>query len=171
MGLFSSKGDKEAKKAEKERKKESHAIFVGKTLQPIGKIPAGQTVYISLVPEGQVLNIHYDKTDITLPYNRMISFILESESKIIQGGNSGLHALTGGVLFGATGAIVGAASAKNKESKRWIGILTYKDKEGSVKSLSFLHPYVGDTKHYGAAQFEKTVNDICSRMGEEIKEL
>lgn len=176
MGLFHTKADKETKKSERERKKESGAFFYGQALQPIGKIAAGQPVGLTLIPERQVLNIHYDKIDISLPYNRIISFILDSEDKIGGKGNAGLRALAGGALFGATGAIAGAASAKNKASRRWIAVLTYKDKDGNSQSLSFLHmaltkPYDGETKHYGAAQFEKLVNEICARMGENITEL
>ena len=56
------------------------------------------------------------------------------------------------------------------------GILTYKDKEGQIQSLAFLQmaltkPYDGETKHYGASQFEKMVNEIASRNSENITEL
>lgn len=57
-----------------------------------------------------------------------------------------------------------------------MGILTYKDKEGQIQSLAFLQmaltkPYDGETKHYGASQFEKMVNEIASRNSENITEL
>ena len=176
MGLFHSKTDKDAKKAARERKKETSVFFYGQTLQPVGKIAAGQPVGISLNPDIQALNIHHDKTDITLPYNRIISFLLDSDDKLTSSGNAGLRALAGGALFGTVGSVVGAASAKSKTSKRWIAVLTYKDKEGATQSLSFLQmaltkPYDGETKHYGAAKFEKAINEICSRCGEEITEL
>lgn len=176
MGLFHSKADKDAKKEARERKKEAGAFFYGQTLQPIGRIAAGQPVGLTLNPDSQVLNIHHDTTDITLPYARILGFLLDSEDKLAGSGNAGMRALAGGALFGATGAVVGAASAKNKASRRWIAVLTYKDKEGNPQSLRFLQmvltkPYDGETKHYGAAQFEKAVNEIGSRMGEEITEL
>lgn len=169
MGLFKSK-------EEKKIKKEAKVFFLGQTLQPIGRIIAGQTVGLSLEPEKQVLRIHQDKIDITLPYDRIVSFMLEDETKLMNGGNAGLRALAGGALFGATGALIGAASAKNKATKKWVGILTYKDKEGQVQSLAFLQmaltkPYDGETKHYGASQFEKMVNEIASRNSENITEL
>lgn len=169
MGLFKSN-------EEKKIKKEAKVFFLGQTLQPIGRIIAGQTVGLSLEPEKQVLRIHQDKIDITLPYDRIVSFILEDETKLMNGGNAGLRALAGGALFGTTGALIGAASAKNRAARRWVGILTYLDKTGTMKSLAFLQmaltkPYDGDAKHYGAAQFEKTVNEIASRNGENITEL
>jgi len=169
MGLFKSKEEKKAKK-------EANAFFLGQTLQAIGRIPAGKNVGISLEPERQVLKIQYEETAITLPYSRIISFMLEDETKLSDKRNAGLRALAGGALFGVTGAIVGAASAKNKATKKWVGILTYKDKEGQIQSLAFLQmaltkPYDGETKHYGASQFEKMVNEIASRNSENITEL
>ena len=155
MGLFKSKDSKITKK-------ESKVFFLGQTLQSIGKIPVGKNVGISLEPERQVLKIQYEETAITLPYNRIVSFMLEDETKLSDRGNAGLRALAGGALFGVTGAIVGAASAKNKE--------------GQVQNLTFLQmvltkPYDGEAKHYGAGQFEKMVNEIASRNSESVTEL
>ena len=111
-----------------------------------------------------------------MPYERIISFILDSEDNLSSGGHAGARALAGGILFGSAGAVIGAASAKNKSTKRWIGVLSYKDKEGNVKSLDFLQdgfsaPYDGKEKHYGAAQFEATVNNIVTKNSEIITEL
>ena len=159
------------------QKKESKVFFFGQTLQSIGQILEGKEVCLSLSPEDRVLNIRQDKTtNITLPYDRIMSFVLENESTCTNGGNAGLRALAGGALFGTTGALIGAASAKNKTTKRWIGVLTYKDKAGLENSLAFLQtallkPYDGDVKHYGAAQFEKIVNEIASKNRETITEL
>ena len=75
MGLFKSKEEKKAKK-------EANAFFLGQTLQAIGRIPAGKNVGISLEPERQVLKIQYEETAITLPYSRIISFMLEDETKL-----------------------------------------------------------------------------------------
>ena len=172
VALGKSKEDKiikkEEKKREKELKKESKVAFFGKSLQPIGHIPAGATVVLALEPEQKKLIIRYEKAPIALPYERIISFILDSEDRLLSGGNAGARALVGGVIFGSAGAVVGAASAKNKSTKRWIGVLSYKDKKGNIKSLDFLQdgfsaPYDGKEKHYGAAQFEAMVNNIFSK--------
>lgn len=157
-------------------KKESKVAFFGKTLQPIGHIPAGTSVILALEPKQKKLIIRYEKSPIALPYERIISFILDSEDNLLNGGHAGARALAGGILFGAAGAVIGAASAKNKSAKKWIGVLSYKDKEGNVKSLNFLQdgfsaPYDGKEKHYGAAQFEATVNNIIAKNSEVITEL
>ena len=85
MGLFKSKDSKITKK-------ESKVFFLGQTLQSIGKIPVGKNVGISLEPERQVLKIQYEETAITLPYNRIVSFMLEDETKLSDRGNAGLRA-------------------------------------------------------------------------------
>lgn len=175
MGLFKSKEEKESKKEQKNRKKENKVFFYGETLQPIGRILERTSVGLSLNPDKCVLNIHSEEIDITLPYNRITGFILDSEEKFASGANAGLRALAGGILFGTTGALIGAASAKNKALKKWIGVLNYKDKTGEPQSLAFLQmaltkPYDGDTKHWGAAQFEKAVNEIASRNAGDIIE-
>lgn len=169
MGLFKSK-------EEKVLKKEASLAFLGESLQPIGKIPSGKTVGLTLKPAEQVLNIHFDKTDITLPYDRIRGFRLEDETTIAKSGSTIGRALIGGALFGNTGAIVGGMSAKGKTNIKWIGTLSYVDKAGNFQELNFIQwglsgHYEGVTKHYGASQFENKINEIVSRYGEDITEL
>lgn len=176
MGLFKSKEEKIILKAEKEVKKEASVMFIGDTTQTIGKIPSGTTVGLTLKPEDEVLNIHWDKIDITLPYNRIKGFKLEDETTIAKSGSTIGRALVGGALFGKTGAVVGGMSGKGKTNTKWIGTLSYVDKEGNIQELSFIQwgligHYEGSTKHYGAFQFENKVNEIVSRYGEDITEL
>ena len=169
MGLFKSK-------EEKAKKKEASVMFLGETLQAIGKIASGKIVGLSLKPEEQIFNIHHDKIDISLPYDRILGFKLEDEVTLAKSGSTIGRALVGGALFGKTGAVVGGMSAKGKTNVKWIGTLSYKDKEGTVQELGFLQiglsgPYEGATKHYGASQFENMVNEIASRNAEDITEL
>lgn len=177
MGLFKSKEEKEAKKQEKELKKESKASFIGATLQPIGKIPLGATVGLSLKPDLQVLNIHYDKTDITLPYSRIRGFRVEDETTVAKSGSTVGRAFVGGALFGNTGAIVGGMSAKGNTATRWIGTLAYEDKSGILQELGFIQwgmpsgYYTGATKSYHAQQFEQVIRNVAYQSGEDITEL
>ena len=176
MRLFKSKEQKEQHKQEKAMKKEASLSFVGESLQAIGRIPSGQTVGLTLKPDEQVLNIHFDKIDITLPYERMRGFRLENETTLAKSGNTIGRALVGGALFGGTGAMVGGMSAKGKTNTKWIGTLSYVDKEGNPQELSFIQwgltgHYEEATKHYGASLFENKVNEIASRFAEDINEL
>lgn len=171
MGLFSKKTPEE-----KAQKKEKSVMFLGESLQAIGKIPAGKCVGLSLKPTDQVLNLHHDKTDITLPYARLRGFKLEDEVTLAKSGSGIGRAIVGGALFGGTGAIVGQNSKKGKTNVKWIGTLSYEDKEGNLKELSFIQwgmtgHYEGAAKHFAAAQFENTINEIVSRYADDITEL
>jgi len=166
MGLFKTK-------EEKEIKKEASVAFMGETLQAIGKIPSGKVVFLTLKPIEKVLNIHYEKIDITLPYERIRGFKLEDETTLAKSGSTIGRALVGGALFGKTGAVVGGMSAKGNTKTKWIGTLSYVDKEGNLQELAFIQwgltgPYEGETN---ILPFEKKVNEIVSRYSEDISEL
>ena len=171
MGLFSKKTPEE-----KQFKKESSQAFLGESLQAIGKIPAGKCVGLTLKPSDQVLNIHYDKIDITLPYERLRGFRLEDEVTLAKSGSGLGGAIVGGALFGGAGAIVGQNAKKGKTDVKWVATLSYVDKEGNAQALNFIQwgltgYYEGANKHWGAGQFENAINDIVSRYGEDITEL
>ena len=177
MGFFTkSKEEKEQKKQEKQAKIEASTMFMGETMQAIGKIPAGKCVTLSLKPSDQVLNIHYDKTDITLPYERIKGFRIEDEVTLSKSGSGLGGAIVGGVLFGGAGAIVGQNAKKGKTDVKWVGTLSYEDKEGNLQSLSFIQwgftsYYEGVNKNLVATQFESTVNEIISRYNADVTEL
>lgn len=178
MGFFTKKTpeEKEQIKQEKALKYEASLSFLGETLQPIGKIPAGKYINLTLKPSEQVLNIHHDKIDITLPYDRIVSFRLENETTLAKSGSGLGGAIVGGALFGVGGAIVGQNSKKGKTKVKWIGTLSYKDKEGNLQTLDFIQwsgfgYYEGETKHWGASQFENKVNEIAGKYGDDITEL
>lgn len=169
MGLFKSK-------EEKALKKEASVAFMGSSLQPIGKIPSGSLVFLTLKPAEKVLNIHFEKTDITLPYDRIRGFQLESETTLAKNGSTIGRAMVGGALFGNTGAVVGSMSAKGNIKSKWIGILSYIDKEDNPQELRFIQwgvtgPYEDINKHYGMSKFETQVNEIVARYAENITEL
>lgn len=169
MGIFKNK-------KEKDSKKEKYNTFMGETMQPIGKISMGQPVGLTLKSDKEVLNIHHDKIDITLPYNRIRGFKLESETELAKSGSTIGRALVGGALFGSAGAVVGGISAKGRTDTKWIATLSYVDKEGNPQELNFIQwgltsYYEGASKHYGASQFENNVNNIASRYADDITEL
>lgn len=171
MGLFSKKSPEE-----KQYKKEASVSFLGDTLQPIGKIPVNGACGLSLKPDQRVLNIHHNKIDITLPYERIKSFRVENETTLAKSGSGLGGALLGGALFGGAGAIVGQNAKKGKTNIKWIGTLTYEDKEGNLQTLSFIERaltglYEGENKSYSAMTFESVVNRIGSDSSEDITEL
>ena len=171
MGLFSKKTPEE-----KQHKKEASVMFMGDALQPIGKIPVNGSCGLTLKPDQRALNIHHSKIDITLPYERIKSFRVENETTLAKSGSGLGGAIIGGALFGGAGAIVGQNAKKGKTNIKWIGTLTYEDKEGNLQSLSFIERaltglYEGDNKSYSAMNFENVVNRIGSDSSEDITEL
>ncbi len=177
MGLFSKNNEsKEEKKQRNEQKKESSAIFFGESLQPIGKIPINGLCGLTLEPGKRELVIKYNKIEISLTYDRIRGFKVENEVTLAKSGSGLGGAIIGGALFGGVGAVVGQNAKKGKTQARWIGILTYEDKEGNLQSLCFTEysitgPYGGTTKSYAASSFENVVNKIASDVGEDITEL
>lgn len=167
MGLFGKKSPD---------KKEKSVMFMGESLQPIGKIAAGKCVGLTLKPADQVLNIHHDKIDITLPYERLKGFKLEDEITLAKSGSGLGGAIVGGALFGVGGAIVGQNMKKGKTDVKWVATLSYEDKEGNPQTLNFIQwgitgHYEGSVKHWGASQFENAVNEIVARYGDDVTEL
>ena len=176
MGLFKSKEEKEQIKQKKEQKIEANAGFCGDSLQAIGKIPMNGFCNLSLKPAERVLNIHCNKTDVTLPYERIKGFKVEDETTLAKAGSGLGGALVGGVLFGGAGAIVGQNLKKGATKTKWIATLTYEDKEGTLQELYFVERaitglYDGDKKSYLTALFENVVNNIVSKCGDDITEL
>lgn len=171
MGLFSKKTPEE-----KQQKKEASAMFLGDSLQNVGKITINSPCGLSLKPDQRVLNIHSDKTDITLPYERIKSFVVENETTLAKAGSGLGGAIVGGALFGKAGAIVGQNMKKGKTNVKWIGTLTYEDKEGNIQTLSFIERgltglYEGENKSFSASNFESIVNRIASASEEDVTEL
>lgn len=176
MGLFKSKEEKEQIKQKREQKREASTMYLGETLQPIGKIPLNGLCSLTLKPAERVLNIHHAKIDITLPYERLKGFRVEDETTLAKAGSGLGGAIVGGALFGGAGAIVGQNIKKGATKVKWIATLSYEDKEGASQELHFIESgltgrYSGDKKSNLAILFENVVNKIASNCGEDITEL
>ena len=188
MGLFSKKT--EAEKVEKQIKKDKLLLFKGLSLQPIGKIAKGKVFVLSLVPESKIINIHHDKIDITLPYNRIKSFKVENKTTLLKSGSTIARSLVGKAIYGSLRNYLQEekllqemeSTNLNKLSKTllkttfWIGNLTYLDKNSKEKELIFIEYgsseiYVKKDKHPVTSQFEMRLNEIVSEYQEDIKEL
>lgn len=169
MGLF-----------KKKEKKEKKHVFMGRSMQPIGRFAINELLVLTLDPEEKVLKINNtdkkDDTVITLPFERIRGCKIEDEVTMAKGSTSISRALVGGALFGGAGAIIGANSKKGNTKVKWINTLIYEDKQGNIQELGFIqfgYPeyYHGEKKEYGASQFEIAVNRVASNNGEDITEL
>lgn len=131
---------------------------------------------LTLKPAEKVLNIHHEKTDITLPYDRVKGFRVEDEVTLKKAGSGVGGAVLGGALFGGAGAIVGQNLKKGATDVKWIATLFYVDKDGAEQELCFIERgitglYGGNSKSNIATAFECAVNNIASKHGEDITEL
>lgn len=165
--------------------REKTAVFKCETLQSIGAIPLGGDVVLKLNPADQNLIIHYSKkAEITLTYERIVAFRIERHQTSIKNEANEAGQIAGQILstglFGKTGKIVGGLSSgilgREKIQNRWIGTLIYKDKKGELQELNFIQKqnneyYTDKEKDPSANNFERIVNEIACRFGENITEL
>ena len=183
MGLFKSNPNKDLKK---DLSQERKTKYKGTNLQPIGQIPVGVEVTLSLDPEKEVLCISYRSDTITLPYDRVTGFsvaLVETDKT-----NQILKidvAPTGFDPLGAKKLIAGLASnvASNlipqKKEISAISTLQFIDKKGIDQELRFSNSEETgyginheDAYHdYGAEAFAKVINAMKSRRSEHITEL
>lgn len=168
--VLKSSEEKEKIKQAKSDRVEAGTTFTGFTAQPIGSIPVNGKVLLQPDPQNQVLMILHKDISISLAYSKIVSFVLDSESKISSGGSTIGRAVLGGALFGSTGAIVGGMSAGAKVENRWVGQLTYKSGDETTV-LTFLQAYTGKTKEPSALKFEKMINQIGASHAAKITEL
>lgn len=83
------------------------------------------------------VKFYKDKPPINLPLSKITSTGFTS-GEIIKEANAVGRAITGGLLFGSTGAIVGALTAKDKKKKIYYRVINYIS-DGIEKSLIFKH--------------------------------
>lgn len=173
MGIFKSKDEKAAIKAEKEIKAESRMRYTGSALQQIGKIQQGWAVDLTLDPSEQKLHItnKKNKIDITIPYERLKSFKYESETSLAQSGGTIGRALVGGLLFGGAGAVVGGMSGKGNTKTKWYGTLVFINKEGEQQELYFADLFASNNPNAAHSTFANRINKIAVDNSEEISEL
>lgn len=173
MGFFKSKEEKDAIKAEKDRKAESKVIFTGTATQPIGKIQPGWIVDLTLDPDEQRLHIKNKKesADITIPYERLREFHLEDETTLEKSGGTVGRAVVGGLLFGPAGAVVGGMSGKGKTKTRWFGTLVFENKDGDTEELIFVEFLSFKGGNPASVQFKTRVNAIAASNRPDITEL
>ena len=191
MGLFKRDPMKEMKK---DLAQERKARYTGTSVQGIGQIPSEVQVSLSLDPDREVLVILYKHKEITLPYDRIISFTVEYTSvdktnKIVKGAQdflenadvrpSGFDPL--GIKKLATGLAGNVASKLIPKNQMIcaISVLSYLDKNGERQQLQFSNSMetgygINNDNSFVDAQaleFAKAVKTMKSRYEENITEL
>lgn len=182
MGLFKSKHERELAR---DIAKEKSVSFEGKALQHIGKIPRGSEIRMTLKPKDMLLNIRFEKMDVTLPYDRIAEFTLERESAEVTSvtTNVAKTVLQSGLLGrGIVGKVGSIASNFIPHTNQMVTIasLVYIDKFGEEQTLRFerqrrfehgaFDDYEDSDKE--ADDFENAMRRIIARVhGDDINEL
>lgn len=201
MGLFGSKEDKAKAKEEKMLRKdlarEKKERFEGTNMQPIGQIPSGVDVLLSLSPENETLIISYKAIKITLPYFRIVSFtnsvvVTDKTNNILKGAQNYLEQAetkdTGLDLLGTKKLVAGLAGnvasslIPHNLNVETVSTLTFIDKNGEQQELKFSNSAetgyalsneeaIERFQDQRAVSFSEMIRIIASRYAENITEL
>ena len=129
-----------------------------KMLEPVGSIKEGNMVEVALYPDH--LEISYvGIAPISLSFSKITDVYYGIETEMVNKPKSVIgRAVTGGLLFGGVGAIVGAVSGtgeKQKKVYRTLFVVSYTS-NGEEKFLQF-----EDTRKYRGKQVAETLKSAC----------
>lgn len=129
--------------------------------QDVGELKTGFAVDVTLYDDHLTLSNFAVKQPITLNYSQItdvfhgyITEIQEKEKSVIG------RAVTGGLLFGGAGAVVGAISANGKKEKKvtkLMFIISYTSSAGEDCFLQF-----EDTRHYKGKKLSEKLKELCN---------
>lgn len=110
------------------------------------------------------------KKKLILNYNQITDVFYGMETEIKEKSKSVIgRAAVGGLLFGFTGAVVGAVSGSDKKQKKehhFYFIVSYTGSDGSNKYLQF-----EDTRMYKGKKLARTLTDLVDIKPEEIPDV
>lgn len=111
-------------------------------LEPVGQLQAGLMVDVALYDDHLMLTAPFmKKTPISLKYTQITDVIYGMQTEIIEKNKSSIgRAVTGGLLFGGAGAVVGAVSGTGKKEKKvnkFYFVISYTSSAGDAQLLQF----------------------------------
>ena len=129
-------------------------------LHDLGQIKANNAVDVALYTDHLELSAPLSKQPISLRYNQITDVYYGIETEIAHKNKSVIgRAVVGGLLFGSTGAAVGAlsaAGAKAKKVYKHLFIISYKSSSGADAFLQF-----EDTRKYKGEKIAKKLKELC----------
>lgn len=147
MGLFKSK-------------KNSMISDYFKLVNDVGQFKANNAYEVSLYDEYLELS-GVGGQSVKLKYQQVTDVFYGLETEIVEKNKSIIgRAVTGGLLFGGVGAVVGAVSGtgvKKKTVKKFIFIISYKSTSGDDAFLTF-----EDTRMYKGAKVAKMLKELTN---------
>lgn len=131
-----------------------------KLLQSVGGLVEGNACLVSLYEDKLTISAPLGKTTVELKYEQVTDVFYGLETEITTHNKSVIkRALVGGLLFGGIGAVVGAVDGtgtKDKKSKHFYFIISYKSSTGEDAYIQF-----EDTRLYKGVKLSKKLKELC----------
>lgn len=127
--------------------------------ESVGTLTAGNMVNVELYNDH--LDIKEIKKSVSLNYSQITDVFYGLQTEIINVKKSTIgRAMAGGLLFGNTGAVVGAISGsgtKEKKERHFYFIISYTSATGEDKFIQF-----EDTRLYKGAKVAQKLKELCN---------
>ena len=140
-----------------------------KLIQSVGGLPECNMYAVSLYDDKLTIKAPLIKTTVELKYEQITDVFYGLETEITTHNKSVIkRALVGGLLFGGLGAVVGAVDGtgkKNKKSKHFYFIISYKSSSGEDAYIQF-----EDTRLHLGSVVAKKLKELCGIEDVEIKD-
>lgn len=131
-----------------------------KVTADLGNYKYGDMVDVALYDDHLAIKSPAIKQEITLNYSQITDVFYGKKTEIVESNKSVIgRAVAGGLLFGGVGAVVGAVSGTEKETKKsgFYFIISYTSGDGEDKFLRF-----EDTRLYKGRKVAAKLKDLCN---------
>ena len=131
-----------------------------KLLEDVGQMKANNMVEVALYDDHLELSAPMSKQPISLNYKQITDVYYGIETQIKDKAKSPIaRAVVGGMLFGSSGAIVGATSGigtKQTKEYKHLFVISYTSSAGQDAFLQF-----EDSRKYKGGKLAKKLKDLC----------
>lgn len=135
-----------------------------KVTDNLGVYKDGDMVDVALYDDYLIIKSPILKQEIRLNYNQITDVFYGLETEIVEKNKSVIgRAVTGGLLFGGVGAVVGGISGtgtKTKKERHFYFIISYTSSAGEDKFIQF-----EDTRLYKGVKVANKLKELCNISG------
>ena len=125
-----------------------------------GHLKSGNMYDVALYEDYLSIKLPLSKNETTLKYSQITDVEYGSKTEIVTKNKSSIaRAITGGVLFGGVGAVVGAVSGIGKKQTteyHFYFIISYTSSDGEEKFLTF-----DDTRQFKGRKLYTKLKELC----------